>query len=161
MLNQFDQYVLKYQDMVYNIAWHMTRNQHDAEDIAQETFVRAFQHAAEFPSGEPPRAWLCTITLNLCRDWLRRQKPVVPAEENDYRQASGGQDCQVEERAAVKEALMALDPESRLLVVLFHLEGFSHKEISEMTGMPISIIKNRLFRARKKMKEVLMAERLV
>ena len=84
---------------------------------------------------------------------------MLSGEEKDYR--GGGQAAdQPEERAAVKEALNALDPESRLLVVLFHLEGFSHKEISEMTGMPISMIKNRLFRARKKMKEILMAEGL-
>lgn len=164
MQREFEEYVLKNQDMVFNIAWHMTGNPHEAEDIAQESFIRAFRHFSEFPSGGPPRAWLCAVTINLCRDWLRKKKQVqvagqgllqgnCPVVSGNARVAD-----QALEQIAVEKALSCLDAESRLLVVLFHVEGFSLKEISQMLGWPVSLVKNRLFRARKKMRSVLLEE---
>ncbi|MGB9867698.1 MAG: RNA polymerase sigma factor [Bacillota bacterium] len=162
MQREFEEYVLKNQDMVFNIAWHMTGNPDEAKDIAQESFIRAYQHFQEF-SGGPPRAWLCTVTINLCRDWLRKK-----ARREAIGHLAGGSGtasltgCTVPDDAiagiAVEKALSALDRESRLLVVLFHIEGFSLREISEMTGWSISLVKNRLFRARKKMRNVLLEE---
>jgi RNA polymerase sigma-70 factor (ECF subfamily) len=162
----FARIVRHYQRAVYRVAYGLTRNPSDADDLAQETFVRAYRALDRFRVGEPLYPWLSRIAVNLSYSLYRhrRRRPETPLEPllEAGRQWSGGQDPseEVEERERrqhLGEAFDALSEEHRAILVLRVVEGLSYDEISRALGIPAGTVMSRLSRARSELKTRLKA----
>ena len=162
----FDQVVLPHLDAAYNLARWMTRNEHDAEDVVQEAFVRALRFFGGFRGGNA-RAWLLAIVRNTCYDWLRRHRPSevsVPFDEEVHGTSDPGatpEDLLVGEgdRTRVREALEALPVAWREVLVFRELEGLSYKEIADVAGIKMGTVMSRLARARARLQHELALAR--
>ena len=150
---------LPHLDAAYNLARWLMRNEHDAEDVVQEAYLKAFRHLAGF-RGDDGRAWLLAIVRNTCYDRLK-QSGVRDNSAFDERIHSIGQSTTnpetsllgKEKNELLREALKALSPEYREVLVLRELEELSYIEIASITKMPIGTVMSRLSRARKQLQE--------
>jgi RNA polymerase sigma-70 factor (ECF subfamily) len=157
----FNQAVLPHLDAAYNLARWLTRNDQDAEDIAQEACLRAFKYWRGF-SGRDCRAWLLKIVRNTFYSWLR-QRSVQPlltddGETDDNVDNSPNPESaliQNADREKLRAALEDLAVEFRETIVLRELEGLSYKEIADIAGVPIGTVMSRLARARKRLQNYL------
>lgn len=159
-IEAFEGLVAAYQKPVYNLALRATGNAEDAMDVAQEAFLKAFRSLPTFRRGSPFKPWLLTVAANTATDFLRRRRPAATGEfeEMDPPDASPGPEEIAEkgERSrCLKDAIMGLAPGYRIVVELFHIQGFSLGEVSEITGLNVTTVKNRLFRARRMLREKL------
>jgi RNA polymerase sigma-70 factor (ECF subfamily) len=161
-LARFEQIVLPHRDAAYNLARWLTRNQHDAEDVVQEAYLRAYQFFGGF-HGDDGRAWLLRIVRNTCYTWLGQNRPREATTSFDEELHSGVSPGagpeeplrQGEDRELLRRALEDLPPEFREVIVLRELEGLSYKEIAGVAGVPLGTVMSRLARARAKLQEVL------
>lgn len=148
----FEALVTKHENRLYRTALAITGNKSDAEDLVQEAFIRAYEKAPEFQSEEHEKAWLIRITVNLCHDlmrspWRRRIMPLL----DSYPAAEPKQDELLEE-------IMRLPARYRTVLHLFYYEGYSVRDISQLTGQRESTIRSQLTRARQKLKARLQEE---
>ena len=144
------QLVEGYQGVVFGLCVRMLGHRHDAEDVMQETFVRAIRGLAGFDGDRPLRPWLLRIALNRCRTALSlrsRQPGTVEsgAERIDPRPGLADPDDLAGE---LERALDRLRPEYRTVFVLFHEQNLAYEEIGEAVGRPIGTVKTWLHRAR-------------
>lgn len=161
-LARFEETVLPWLDAAYNLARHLLRDAHDAEDAVQDACVRALRHFGGF-RGENPRAWLLTIVRHTCYSWRRREGRHPAATEFDEELHGVGERADdpepAEERrrtsAQVERALEQLPAEFREVLVLRELEGLSYKEIAEAVRVPVGTVMSRLSRARERMQRAL------
>jgi RNA polymerase sigma factor (sigma-70 family) len=148
---------------VYRLAYRLTGNQHDAEDLTQETFVRVFRSLHTYAPGTF-EGWLHRITTNLFLDQARRKQRIrmdTMGEDSD-RYVSGDQ-LGAPERAFehgnldtdVQQALAELAPEYRAAVVLCDIEGLSYEEIAVTLGIKLGTVRSRIHRARARLRESL------
>jgi RNA polymerase sigma-70 factor, ECF subfamily len=159
----FEQAVLPHLDAAYNLARWLTRNERDAEDVVQESYLRAFRFFAGFRGGDA-RAWLMRIVRNTCYTWLHANRPLQEATEFDETlYAPDSRSPNPEEAvlrndggAVVRKALETLPANFREVLILRELEGLSYKEIAEITGMPAGTVMSSLSRARDRLRQVLM-----
>jgi RNA polymerase sigma factor (sigma-70 family) len=153
---RFETLMLPLMNDAYNLARWLMRNQEDAEDMVQESYLKAFRFFASFHEGTNCRAWLLQIVRNTCYTALGarklRQKEVPIEEENDQVEdpsplppASLIKKATVE---AVREAIEALPADFREALVLRELQGLSYKEISEVIEVPMGTVMSRLARSR-------------
>jgi len=145
----FEAFVTKHENTLFRTALAVMRNVSDAEDIVQEAFLRAYEKAPEFNSEEHEKAWLIRITVNLCNSrlrspWRKRKLPLL----NSY-------PAREPEQHELLEQVMALKAKYRTVIHLFYYEGYSVKDISELTGKKEPTIRSHLTRARQKLKLVL------
>ena len=167
----FEEQVLPHLDALYRAGLAMTRNPSDAEDLVQETYLRAFQAKDRFLSGTNARAWLFRILTNLYINEYRKNKRAPEKTSLDeteefylYRRLSARPDPSPErtvllqiEADAVKEAIAKLPDDYRETVVLADLNGLSYQEISEQLGIPIGTVRSRLSRGRNLIQKALWA----
>jgi RNA polymerase sigma-70 factor (ECF subfamily) len=159
---RFDQAVLPHLGAAYNLARWLTRNDHDAEDVVQEAYLRAYQFFEGFHGGDG-RPWLLRIVRNTCYSWLEKNRPREPTVAFDETKHSGerevaGPEAPLvahENREMLRRALEELPPEFRETIVLRELEGLSYKEIAVVTGAPVGTVMSRLARARERLQECL------
>ncbi|MBE3519619.1 MAG: sigma-70 family RNA polymerase sigma factor [Firmicutes bacterium] len=162
----FAELVGKYHKQVFNLAYRLTGNREDAMDVTQETMLRAYRALASFREGADFLPWIYRIAWNICADRGRKQKrtPAMSSLEGNEAEArtlpnpgpSPDEDVEREElRRALEAAISRLDDGYRELVVMFHVDGLSIKEISEITGLKDTVIKNRLYRGRRMLREIL------
>lgn len=166
----FGELVVRYQDRLYNSVYHMAGNERDAEDIAQDVFLRAYEGLRGFRQEAKFSTWLFGIMLNTVRNFWRRQgrRPAalsLDATAQDGQSSfsdppsphDGPQETNVrEERVArVRAAIDELDEESREILVLRDIEGFSYTELAEVLELPLGTVKSRLYRARAGLKKKL------
>ena len=154
--------LLAHLDAAHNLAHWLTGNDHDAQDIVQDAYLRAVRSAESFRGGDM-RSWLLTIVRNLCFDALRRKKVLPMAQiEDDSRTADSHQECDparilqsAENIEQVRMAVAALEPEFREIVILREMEQMSYKEIASLTGVPMGTVMSRLARARRHLARIL------
>jgi RNA polymerase sigma-70 factor (ECF subfamily) len=161
----------RYRHSIFNLAYRLTGRPHDAEDLAQDTFLQAYAHLGEFRAGARFHPWLYTIALNLCRNQLRRKRllrwlPFQSAREEHPRIVEPPERRHPDPEQAVLEkeredqlqaAIQALPLKYREVFLLRQLEELSYEEIAQVTGLPMGTVEVRLFRARKKLVEHLGA----
>lgn len=150
----FAQLVQRYQRQVYNLAYRMLGNAQEAEDVAQEAFLRAYQALATFELGKKFSSWLLAIASNLCVDLLRRRKFAwLSLQDVSYRTAASQEEpvsgaIRREQADLVQRLLSGLPEKYRLVVVLRYWYDLSYEEIVEVTGLSLNTVKTRLHRAR-------------
>jgi RNA polymerase sigma-70 factor (ECF subfamily) len=157
----FNQAVLPHLDAAYNLARWLTRNDQDAEDVAQEACLRAFKYWRSF-SGRDCRSWLLKIVRNTFYSWLRQRsvQPVLTDDGETDDTADNIPDpesalIQNADRDMLRAALEDLAVEFREVIVFRELEGLSYKEIADIAGVPIGTVMSRLARARKRLQSYL------
>ena len=163
-LTRFEQSVLPHLDAAYNLARWLTRNEHDAEDMAQESYLRAFKFFEGF-HGTDARAWLLAIVRNTCYTWLQqnrgREMMASFDEEIHTRENEASNPAKLvlksDDREMLKEALEELPVEFREVVVLRDLEELSYKQVAEIANIPLGTVMSRLARARERLKRLLCA----
>lgn len=152
-------------DSLYNTALRMTRNSADAEDLVQETYLKAYRYYDKFEEGTNFKAWLFKILKNTFINSYRKKQKTPPL--SDFAEVQEIFESRVrddnpqkikspeEELLAsvldedVKKALDSLPPDYRMAVVLADLEGFAYKEIAEILDVPLGTVMSRLYRGRK------------
>lgn len=162
-LDRFERTIVPLLDDAYTLARHLVRDEHDAQDIVQEAYLRAWRHYAGFRGGGE-RAWLLTIVRNCSYTWRRAQRPERRAVEYDDEQHGDGEsprfaaDARVlaeGDRSELRLALDQLPREFREAIVLREIDGLSYKEIGRVTGAPVGTVMSRLARARRRLQEAL------
>ncbi len=160
----FGELVRRYERDVFNLAYRMLNERGEAEDAAQEAFMRAYVNLDRYDPERPFKTWLLSITSNHCIDRLRRRRliwlsleeplPPHPALTSD---TPGPEEALLtsERNLLVQEMLADLNPEYRLAVILRYWYDLSYAEIAEMLGTTESAIKSRLFRARQTLADYL------
>ena len=164
---------MPYMDQLYGAARRMTRNAADAEDLVQETYLRAYKGYDRFTEGTNLRAWLFRILTNLFINEYRRRKrrpTEVDLGDTDTRymyRGLGGAELARRARSAedelldgltsaeVRHAIESLSDTYRVAVLLADVEGFAYKEVAEILDVPIGTVMSRLHRGRKKLREAL------
>ena len=160
---RFERVVLPHMDAAYNLARWLTRNDHDAEDLVQESYLRAFKFFGSF-QGANARGWLLTIVRNTCYTWFRENRPqelTTSFDENIHGTEADPFDpekllLQSESGQLIKQAMEELPLEFREVLTLRELEGLSYKEIAVIAGIPLGTVMSRLARARSRLKQCLI-----
>lgn len=161
----FDDLYGRYKSSIYSLACYLTRNQREAEDLFQETWLRVVQHLPDASiNAKQGKAWLMTITANLYRDWLRKKKvrrffsshksEAVGHDDHALHTPFWGSDSnrtvesnRLEVRMAVSKALERLPTKQRIIFVLKEMEGFKYSEIGEVLSLPVGTVKSLMHRA--------------
>jgi RNA polymerase sigma-70 factor, ECF subfamily len=147
--NAFAELVRRYQDAVFNLAWRMTHNWHEAADITQETFIRAYQKLRSYRSEYPFKSWVMSIGANLTRNrfrsYSRRQRMKEKLIETQDVEASPPPAAQDE---GMEAALSQVPEALREALILKHMEGMSYEEIAQALGIGVSAAKMRVARGR-------------
>jgi RNA polymerase sigma-70 factor (ECF subfamily) len=156
----FEETILPHLNTAYNLARWLTRNEHDAQDVVQESYLRAFRFFEGYQGGDP-KAWLLAIVRNTCNTWLRRedrgQKIIAFDEELHGRNAeahSPEEKLANESRTRIlRGCIEALPPEYREVLVMRELEEMSYRQIAEVADVPVGTVMSRLSRARRRLEE--------
>lgn len=154
----------EYKKPIYNLAYRMTHNLEDARDLAQESFLRAYEHLAAYDRTRSFYTWLYTISLNIIRNFLKKKSASHTDYQNDYSRMElinveseelACSDVLNKDREKILEKCLAsLLPELRELIVLRFYQGLSFEEITQITGLSQSAVKMRIYRALKKMNKI-------
>lgn len=168
----FGELVRKHQPRIFRLAAHMLRDRSEAEDVAQETFIRAYQALARFDGRSEPYTWFYRIAVNLSLNQIRSRKSsrtVQAGEHDDLRLQAflvekrpsaladpSGDASRKELHAALCEAIDSLSDTLRTTLILVCVDGLSHEEAASVLGAPEGTIAWRVHEARRKMKESLL-----
>jgi RNA polymerase sigma-70 factor (ECF subfamily) len=157
----FGELVRRYQGAVYGLAYHRVRHFADAQDIAQESFIKAFRKLRQLDRPDRFAVWLYAITVNECRMWQRQRREVATWEDAVTLSAVEVSTAETWERqelrAAVRQTVESLPEKDRLAVTLRYLAGLSCQEIGEFLNVPVTTVEGRLYRARRQLKKEMMA----
>jgi RNA polymerase sigma factor (sigma-70 family) len=159
----FEETVLPHLAAAYNLARWLTRNDADAEDVVQESFLRAFRFFGGFHGGDS-RAWTLKIVRNTCYSWLQKNRAPEMTNEFDEEmhvaQSGNPETILIEnvDKQLLKRLLDELPLEFREIVILRELEGFSYKEIAQIADLPLGTVMSRLARARARLQNALAAQ---
>ncbi len=164
----FEKLVLKYQDKIYNLCRHILGNAQDAEDAAQDAFIKAYQNLDSFKPDASFYTWLYRIAVYTCLDYKKRpffesifksspesegdefiREPVSdePSPEKMYESKQLGQ--------VLRKSLVTLSPKLRTVIILKEIEGLPYEEIGEILDVSIGTVKSRISRAREELRELM------
>lgn len=157
----FDELVRRHQAAIVGLARVLTSGRGDAEDLAQEVFVRAWKSLRTFRGNSAFRTWLHRVAINVVRSSQSRtgrllqiftgsagEAPDVPSRDEPV-------DAALARRQVIEQALTALPEELRVAVTLRDLQGLDYREIADLLGVPIGTVESRIFRARQRLKPLL------
>lgn len=165
---EFDRLTNQFLPAVYRFVFSLVKNQADAEDITQETFVKAWRNFYQFDRQRNFQAWIFTIAKNVAFDWLKKKSPTPFSQFDDD---NGGNQLvdklidteplpselleRVDATKVLTEALNKLAVEKRLVVLLYHYYDYNFKEIAEIISEPIDSVKSRYRRALQTLRDIL------
>ena len=165
-LKAYDELVKRYQERIYATIYHMTSNHEDANDLAQESFIKAFSALKSFKGGSTFYTWLYRIAVNKTINFLKQRKNKFHLSLNDIdfnaehdpdlmaliSDKTPTRDVALSElQKKLNEALLKLSEPHRMVVVLHDVQGQSHDEIAEIMGCNIGTVRSRLFYARQQL----------
>lgn len=154
--------VNRYQNYVFTLCFRILKNREDAEEVAQDVFIKAFRYLADFKGASKFTTWLYSIVNNTCISFLRKKRLVVHSLENEVvfniasNQGAGVSADQVEKKsrnAMVSKAIDMLNADDAMLITLFYKGEQTLDEIAKIIGLEANTVKVRLHRARVKLKE--------
>jgi RNA polymerase sigma-70 factor (ECF subfamily) len=155
--DSFNELILRWERPIYALAYRTIGREEDARDVCQETFLRAFRALPAFRGQSKFSSWLYRIALNLCRDWMRRERrtPIVqPPEDMDVLEMAAAAEpsesiedlvARKDLTRAVERAMSVLPEEQRTAIVLKEYHGLTFQEIADLMGCPLSTVKTRLY----------------
>jgi RNA polymerase sigma factor (sigma-70 family) len=163
-INAYSNLVERHKDKAYNLAFRICGNREEAEEVAQDAFVKAYRSLKQFGKRSSFGTWLYRIVYNTAISLVRsRRKGMLavedfPADAVDFLSFSKNEEEAANEyrNSLINFALQKISEEDRGLVTLYYYDDMDTEEISKITGINKSVIKVRLFRARKKMAEIIM-----
>jgi RNA polymerase sigma-70 factor, ECF subfamily len=156
-MESFNQLVVRWERPIYALAYRVIGREEDARDVCQETFLRAFRSINGFRGQAKFSSWLYRIALNLCRDWIRRERrsPTVQAPEGvDVIElaAEQGPVESIEDLVSRRDvgrhvavAMQALSEDQKTAIILKEYQGLTFQEIADLLGCPLSTVKTRLY----------------
>ena len=153
LVDWIEEFVQRHENRIYRTALAVMGNKTDAEDIMQDVFLKVIEEKApQFQSVEHETAWLTRVTVNQCRSrlrsyWWKKSEPLLdtyPAQDN--------------EQQSLMETIISLPSKYRIVITLFYYEGYSTKEIAEITKQKESTVRTHLTRARQMLKNYLLEE---
>jgi RNA polymerase sigma-70 factor, ECF subfamily len=160
-LSGFEELVRKYQDRIYNICRYMIQDPHDAQDAAQDVFLKAYQNLKAFKPEASLYTWLYRIAVNTCLDYKKRSRP-EQAEDESVIDDLASTDASPEQRyqskeigQAIQAALQKLPERLRAAIVLKEIEELSYEEIAAVLDTSLGTVKSRISRAREELRELL------
>ncbi len=158
----FGELVTRYQGLIHGLAYHRVGSFVDAQDIAQESFVKAFRKLDQLSDPGLFAHWLKSITANECRMWVRSSRQAVSLDEAELLPSVASLASEKwrreQFRGEVRQAVDSLPERSRLIVALHYLSGQSHARIGEFLGVSANAVAQHLHRARRQLRQMLMAE---
>jgi RNA polymerase sigma-70 factor (ECF subfamily) len=155
--DSFNELIRRWERPIYALAYRQLGREEDARDVCQETFLRAYRALKGFRGQSKFSSWLYRIAINLCRDWLRRERrtPIttIPEDVDLMELAAAREPAEsVEDRIArhdlsraVERAMAILPVEQRAAIVLKEYHGLTFQEIADLVGCPLSTVKTRLY----------------
>ncbi len=161
----FDQLVLRYLKPVYSVALHYAKNQEDAEDLAQDAFVKVLRHLKKFDAQKNFKPWILQIARNTALDWLKKKKPMLlgdlETEDGESLLASIPDRAPLPDAIAqenetageIKRAMERLSPSDRLVLQFRYIHGLSFREIAGELHEAIDTVKSRARRALQKLRK--------
>ena len=161
---QFERLAAESERQVYAVCFHMMGNREDAQDCAQETMLRAFRAFDAFRRDASFSTWITRIAMNVCTDELRKRRGSVSLDALREEQGFDAPDqtptayARLEEKERLRllrQALDALPPDARALIVLRDIRGMSYDEIAQTLDLPLGTVKSRISRAREKLSALL------
>jgi RNA polymerase sigma-70 factor, ECF subfamily len=159
-LRLFEEIILPHLDAAHNLARWLTRNEHDAQDVVQEAYLRAFRFFDSYKGGDG-KSWLLEIVRNTCFTWRRREKRNLATVVFDEAAHSSRVHFPIQEEALVDAAnrtilqncIERLPEAFREVLVMRELEEMSYRQIAEVTGLPAGTVMSRLSRARRRLED--------
>jgi RNA polymerase sigma-70 factor (ECF subfamily) len=155
---------------VARVAQALTGDESDADDLVQETFLRAYRHWNTFQRGSDCRSWLGTICRNAFYENRRRESRSVPMEDHELDSLASGRShntaraggvddlfTRIDLGPAIAHAIARLEPHYRYAVLLIDVDGRTYEEVAELLGVPIGTVRSRLYRGRRQLQESLIA----
>jgi RNA polymerase sigma-70 factor (ECF subfamily) len=167
---KFEAFMRNYQNMVFTTAARLLANEAEAEDVAQEVFLRAYEHFEELRESPTCGGWLKTVTRNLCLNHLTRYRARWRFFSEMQRDEASDEDPaadypspdvheqeinRADQRQAIEDALKRLPTAQRIPLVLFHFDSLSYEEIAARLGISLSKVKTDIFRAREALRRKL------
>ena len=155
--DSFNELILRWERPIYALAYRTIGREEDARDVCQETFLRAFRALPGFRSQAKFSSWLYRIALNLCRDWMRRQRRAAveqAPERMDVIELAAAAEPSVsiedlvarrDQMRGVERAMTRLPEEQRTAIVLKEYHGLTFQEIADLVGCPLSTVKTRVY----------------
>jgi RNA polymerase sigma-70 factor (ECF subfamily) len=168
----FEAVAMPFVDALYNTAYRMTRNSEDAEDLVQETYLKAYKYYDKFEEGTNFKAWLFKIMKNTFINNYRKRQAAPP--QSDFADIEESFESQVSEEVTrrvkdpeeellenvldedVQRSLEELPDDYRMVVILADLEGFAYKEIADILEVPVGTVMSRLYRGRRRLEEAML-----
>ncbi|UMZ74805.1 RNA polymerase sigma factor [Natranaerofaba carboxydovora] len=160
----YSEIVNRYSKGILTLTKRMVKNSQDAEDLAQESFIKAYQKLDTFDAKYKFSTWIYKIATNTCLDYLKKKKDILLKDDDSMQklESTNGSEgpeenlIQKEQLNYMEKAIKKLPHEFRAVVVLYHINGFNYKEIAEILDINQSKVKNRLFKGRKLLQKELV-----
>jgi RNA polymerase sigma factor (sigma-70 family) len=160
----FSELVARYKKLIFSVVYNMLPDKQEVNDVSQEVFIRLYKNLNRYNSEYKFSTWAVRIATNLCLDILRKKKvDSIPVDEIEAMPDSIGTPeeryISKERKERIKKAVDELPDKYRIPIILFHENGLSYEEMCNILNEPMTIIKNRLYRARLMLREKLLPER--
>lgn len=156
----FRELVARYKKAVYSLCYRMAHNHEEAEDLSQELFIKVYQNLDKYDHNYRLSTWILKIASNTTIDSLRKKRvDTLPLDDDiESKQEMASAESiffHQDNKRVIEKMIQELPEEYRLLIILYHQQGLSYKEIAEAVNIPMSKVKNRLHRARNILKDEL------
>jgi RNA polymerase sigma-70 factor (ECF subfamily) len=163
-MQSFEKILFWYEKTIFNYVFAIVRHRQDAEDLAQEVFLRLYKNIKSFNPEYKFQTWLYTIATNVVRDWFRkkkRQPELFLIDDPDSKFETIDEDFsynKLETTKDIQDGLNALKPAYRMVLTLFYWQGFGYEEIAGILSLPVNTVKTHISRAKGSLKGILEGE---